>query len=230
MPAKLDKESQLERVAEGLKNLFADPSGALTRQTARALHDPSMQALPMGMGFNLPQFRGIVNALSGRAALPLPENIASWLGGARFNTPAGTAAKLSETTMEDLARIYETDPGRAAKIAEAVWKPHRQGAQRVTSTEFRPQATAQAGGARPPQDVMDRVMNAGLRDKLLGFGAGVPAMALPPLLRGEQEQGGRHDLLSRLLGIDYPGYVIQQGPNVGNTSEREQLRQLGFGQ
>ena len=253
MPAKLDKESQLQRVAEGLRTLFSDPAGTLGTQMSRVFTDPSMAALPLGMGFNLTKFGPIVNSLSGRSALPTTENIASWQGGinaggsgsegVRAIIASEDAAKAAMPEYWEVAKALGPESPQAQAILEEAGRlgnlsvPFREAGMDYAfaragdfgrmignrGTLLRP-SEHNVGGKVPSKEVMDRVMNAGLRDKLLGFGAG----AVVPLPVYNQEVGGRHDLLSRLLGIDYPGYVITN-PNTGNVSQNEQLRQLGFG-
>lgn len=51
--AVLDKESQLARVLDGIRQLYADPVGRGAEQLAGVFTDPTVEALPM-MGFRVP--------------------------------------------------------------------------------------------------------------------------------------------------------------------------------
>lgn len=56
--ATLDKESQLERVLEGIGKLVADPSGQGLNQLKAIFTDDTMNALPISLGFRIPTEAG----------------------------------------------------------------------------------------------------------------------------------------------------------------------------
>lgn len=179
------------------------------------------------------QWADALRLMPGRGSLPTTESVASMAGGinagrASVNVPyriqEGREFEKAHESIDQalgLPKAYMEDPSMMGVPAHAFG---RMVGKTKTGALLRP-SEHNVGGMVPDKEVMDRVMNAGMRDKLLGFGAGVPAVTLP--LPG-QEQGGRHDILSRILGIDYPGWMNQRGPNVGNLSERDQLRKLEY--
>lgn len=125
--------------------------------------------------------------MSGRASLPTTENIASMAGGINASGPGAEAARAAGTSIGDIAKLAETNPEQAKQLADSFMKHYQAGARRVTPQEFMRTSESlgvdkrlypgnvieQAetmGGMVPRPDVMDRVMNSGLRNKILGFG------------------------------------------------------------
>lgn len=187
-----------------------------------------VMGMAAGAGQGLSRYGSLVDkfmeSMRGTSQLPTTENLASYAGGINAGGQGTVAARYAGMPISDMVRMAETDPARAQRVADALTQYPR-----VTSAEFlKPSMSSSdyvnagfSGGDIPDKAVLERVMNNGMRDKLLGFG-GVVTLPMPGI-----EQGGRHDILSRLLGIDYPGYVINS-PNTGNASQNEQLRQLRY--
>ena len=97
--------------------------------------------------------------------LPSTENLASMAGGINTYSPAKAAVEYGGYTVDEVMRgvAKPTDLGKYAKYVHDGGGP-------IRLSDFPAQSVSDAGGKVVPKDVMDRVMNAGLRDKILGFG------------------------------------------------------------
>lgn len=99
--------------------------------------------------------------------LPTESKIASLTGGMNTVSKAMPAAKEAWTTISELEQMplkqVEGITQRAREYGNA-------GGRAVRPQDFPTNGLSLSGGMIPRPDVMDRVMNSGLRDKLLGFG------------------------------------------------------------
>ena len=96
--------------------------------------------------------------------LPTEQNLASLTGGMNTSSKAMPAAKEAWTTIGELEKMPLENVQPIVDRARAY---SHAGGKVVRPNDFPAQET---GGMVPRPDVMDRVMNSGLRDKILGFG------------------------------------------------------------
>jgi hypothetical protein len=102
---------------------------------------------------------------TGKSTLPEVSDLASMTGGLNTPSKAMPAAKEAWTTIGELEQMPLEQVQPLVERARAYGNA---GGRAVHPNDFPLQSGA--GGMVPRPDVMDRVMNAGLRDKLLGFG------------------------------------------------------------